>query len=318
MGDYLTGYNSGNSNAKVELDLKNYATKEELKNVTHVDTSNFALKTNFASLKILDIPKLITTPNGLAKLTKEVPEDFFKKTDFNSLKTKVDKNETDIDNSENIISKNETDNDNLENIINKNDTSVKTIVNNIKGKVDGIDLTKYVLKSTYDTKIGNLELKIPDIKGLLQVSSFNSKVIELKNKIKIAENKPNINNLATKSGLTAIENKIPDVNGFVKKTDYATEITSIKNDYATKVILDSKINDVNNQHISDEVNKVDDKVKKNITDILSFKSSLDQVKSTIDYLERELSYFTGKDYYFNSWLLSKPTFTSFTTGTNSL
>ena len=70
MGDYLTGYNPGNSNAKVELDLKNYATKEELKNVTHVDTSNFALKTNFASLKILDIPKLITTPNGLAKLTK--------------------------------------------------------------------------------------------------------------------------------------------------------------------------------------------------------------------------------------------------------
>ena len=51
MGDYLTDYNLRNSNGKVELDLKNYATKEELKNITHVDTSSFALKTNLASLK---------------------------------------------------------------------------------------------------------------------------------------------------------------------------------------------------------------------------------------------------------------------------
>ena len=154
MTDYITDYNPGNSNVKVELDLKNYATKEELKNITHVDTSNFALKTNLASLKTeidkLDIPKLITTPNDLVELTKEVQKDFTKKTDFNSLKTKANKNETN--------------NDNLESIINKNDTATKTIINNLKGKVDGIDLTKYVLKSNYDTKIGNLELKIPDVK----------------------------------------------------------------------------------------------------------------------------------------------------------
>ena len=80
MTDYLADYNPGNSNVKVELDLKNYAIKEELKNITHVDTSSFVLKTNLASLKTevdkLDIPKLITTPNDLAKLTKEVQEDF--------------------------------------------------------------------------------------------------------------------------------------------------------------------------------------------------------------------------------------------------
>ena len=74
-----------------------------------------------------------------------------------------------------------------------------------------------------------------------------------------------------------------------------------KNDYATKAILDSKINDLKDQHISDEVKKVNDKVKKNITDISNFKSPLDQEKSTIDNLEREISYFRGKDYYFNSW-----------------
>ena len=56
-----------------------------------------------------------------------------------------------------------------------------------KTKVNKIDLTKCVLKSNYDTKFGNLELKIPDVSELLQVSSFNSKVNELENKIKTAE-----------------------------------------------------------------------------------------------------------------------------------
>ena len=80
MSDYLTDYNPGNSNVKVELDLKNYATKVELKNITHVDTISSALKTNLASLKTevdkLDIPKLKTVPIDLADLSKEVHEDF--------------------------------------------------------------------------------------------------------------------------------------------------------------------------------------------------------------------------------------------------
>ena len=87
MGDYLTDYKSNSSNAKLELDLKNYTTKEDLKNITHVNTSSFALKTNSSSLKTevdkLDIPKLKTVPTDLSKLTKEVQEDFIKKTDFN-------------------------------------------------------------------------------------------------------------------------------------------------------------------------------------------------------------------------------------------
>ena len=94
MRDYLTDYSPGNSNVKVELDLKNYATKEELKNITHVDTSSFALKTNLASLKTevdkLDIPKLKTVPIVLADLTKEVQEDFTEKTDFNTTKNTTD------------------------------------------------------------------------------------------------------------------------------------------------------------------------------------------------------------------------------------
>ena len=112
-------------------------------------------------------------------------------------------------------------------------------INNLKTKVDDIDLTKYVLKTNYDNNIGNLELTIPDIGGLLQTSSFNSKVTELENKIKTAGSKPNITNLATKLSLTAIGNKIPDVNGFVKNTDYATEITIIKMIMSLMLLLKS-------------------------------------------------------------------------------
>ena len=76
MSDYLTDYKPRSSNVKLEFDLKNHATKEDLKNMTHVDTSSFALKTNLASLKTevdkLDIPKLTAVPIDLSKLTKEV------------------------------------------------------------------------------------------------------------------------------------------------------------------------------------------------------------------------------------------------------
>ena len=55
-------YRSSGSNIKVELDLSSYATKTDLKNVTHVDVSSFTSKTNLASLKTeldkLDLDKL--------------------------------------------------------------------------------------------------------------------------------------------------------------------------------------------------------------------------------------------------------------------
>ena len=223
MSDYLTDYES-RSRLKVELDLKNYATKEEFKNITHLDTSSFALKTNLSSLRTevdkLDIPRLTTVPTDLSKLTKEFQEDVTRKTDFNLLKTKVDKNETDND-----IWK-------LRSII---ITQQQKQV--LKTKADSIDVSKYLLKSDYDTKIGNLKLKISDVSGLLQTSSFNRKVNELETKIRSAESKPDITNLATKSTLTAVEHKIPDVKGFFKLSDYSSEVTSIKNDYVSNAAL---------------------------------------------------------------------------------
>ena len=57
----------GDINIKVEL--SNYATKADVKNISHIDTSSFALKSNLASLKNeidkLDIDKLIPVPWGL-------------------------------------------------------------------------------------------------------------------------------------------------------------------------------------------------------------------------------------------------------------
>ena len=66
---------------------------------------------------------------------------------------------------------------------------------------------------------------------------------------------PDINGLASKTELTAVENKILDVVGYVKKSDYATEIASIKNSYATNASLDSKINGLKAEHIADEIKK---------------------------------------------------------------
>ena len=77
--------------------------------------------------------------------------------------------------------------------------------------------------------------------------------------------------------------------------------------------MTSHLNDLKSQHIADEVKKVDDKVKKNITDILNATTSLEHNKSVIDDLEREVSFNRGF-YYYNqqSYFLFEPKSKSFT------
>ena len=77
----------------VKVDLCNYSTKTDLKNVSHVDVSSFALTSNLASLKTeidkLDIDKLVPVPVDLSKLSDVVKNHVVKKTEYKKLFTKV-------------------------------------------------------------------------------------------------------------------------------------------------------------------------------------------------------------------------------------
>ena len=213
---YYPSYKSSSNSIKVELDLSNYATKTDLNNVTHVDTSSFASKTNLAALKTevnkLDIDKLKTTPIDLAKLSNLVKNEVVKKTDYNAKVTSI---ETKIAG----LTKNTV--DNLADIT----------------KLKAIDTNSFVLKTklasdvtTLENKIDTVGKKIPDISGLatktsltsyLQTSTFNSKVTEVENKIKSAD-------IIAKRANTKANTIRSDLTGYAKKADVATDITAIK------------------------------------------------------------------------------------------
>ena len=94
---YYPTYKISSNNVKVELDLTNYATKNDLKDITHVDVSSFASNTNLAALKTevdkIDTDKLKTAPTDLAKLTNAIEDDVVKKTDYS---TKITSTEAQI------------------------------------------------------------------------------------------------------------------------------------------------------------------------------------------------------------------------------
>ena len=92
--------------------------QKHIKNISHVDSSRFALKTNLPSLKTevdkLDIDKLVPIPNDLSKLSKVVKNDVVKKTVYNKLVANVDN----IDTSDFVLkNKYNTDKTELENKI---------------------------------------------------------------------------------------------------------------------------------------------------------------------------------------------------------
>ena len=182
-------YKRFDGDISVKVDLSNYATKTDLKNVSHVDIRSFALKSNLASLKTevdnLDAEKLKTVPVDLAKLSNVVKNDVVKKTEYNKLVTKVD----------NIV----------------------------------VDTTNFVSRTIYEKdgsnfedKIDKIDKKIPDVTNLVKKADFNTKVTEIEGKI------PDVSSLVTKSALTVVGNKILDVRSLVKKTDFNTKVTEIE------------------------------------------------------------------------------------------
>ena len=239
----------------VKVDLSNYATKTDLKDISHIDISNFALKSNLANLKTevdkLDIDKLTPVPNDLAKLRNVVKNDVIN--EYNELVTKVD------------------------------NIDITNFVKKTKYEKDGSD---------FEDKISKIDKKVPDVSGLVKKTDFNTRVTKIEGKI------PSVTGLATNSELTAVENKIPDVSSLVTKTDYAAEITKIKNDYVTNAALDAKHNNlVQKTAFESELKKVDDKASANSSNVLSYEHKLKQREDTINDLERDASYFRGKNYF---------------------
>ena len=186
----------------VKVDLSNYATKTDLKNVSHVDVSSFALKSNLASLKTevdkIDAGKLKTVPVDLAKLSNVIKNDVIKKTVYDKLVAKVNG----IDNTKFFSrTKYEKGGSDFENKIDKIDKKIP-------------DVTNLVKKTDFNTKVTEIESKIPDVSSLATKSALT-----------VVENKiPDVSSLVKKTDfntkVTEIEGKIPDVSSLVKKNRF--------------------------------------------------------------------------------------------------
>ena len=226
--------------------------------------SSFASKTNLAALKTevdeIDVDKLKATPTDLAKLTNAVENDLVKKIVYN---TKVTSIEAQIAG----LTKNTV--DNLADIT----------------KLKAIDTNSFVLKpklafdvTSLEDKIDTADKKIPDISGLagktsltsyLQTATFNSKVTEVENKIKATD-------IIAKSANIKASTIRSDLTAYAKKADVAIDISAIKNDYVTNTSLTSQLNNLKSQHIATEVTGIDNKTKKNASDILAIKNELEK------------------------------------------
>ena len=257
----------------------------DLKNITHVDVSSFASKTNLAALKTevdkIDTDKLKTVPSDLAKLTNAIENDVVKKTDYS---TKITSIEAQIAG----LAKNTV--DNLADIT----------------KLKAIDTNSFVTRTKFsadtnalDDKIDGVEKKVPDISGLttktslndyLKTSTSNSKVTEAESKIKDAD-------IIAKGANTKANTIRSNLTAYAKKDEVATDITTIKNDFVTNASLSSQLNDLKCQHIATEVTGIDNKTKKNASDILALENKLTQKGDTINENERELSIFRGLFFY---------------------
>ena len=277
MSTYYPPYESSSNNIKVKLDLTNYATKTDLKNITHTDVSRFASKTNLSALKTevdkIYVDKLKAVPDDLAQLSNVVKNEVVKKTDFsadnyvkktkfsgdiNSLDDKIDKVEKIIPDVSSLETK----------------RNVTTLVKNLDNRINNLKIKEYAKKTT--------------LRNYMLTSDFNTKSTELENKDA---------DIIAKSAVTKANSIKSNLNDYGKKTDVANDITTIKNDYVGNASLTSRLNDLKSQHIANEVKTIDDKTKKNGSDILSFESRLKQKGDILDEVQRENALTSGRDYY---------------------
>ena len=153
-------YKRFNRDTNAKVDLSNYVTTTELKNISHVDVSSFALKSNLASLKTevdkINADKLKTVSVDLVKLSNVVKNNVVKMTEYNKLVTLVDNIDT-----TNFVKKTkyEKDGTDFEDKINKRDI-----------KIPGV--SSLVKKTDFNTKVTVIEGKILDVSSLVTKSAL--------------------------------------------------------------------------------------------------------------------------------------------------
>ena len=168
-------FRSFGGNINVKVDLSNYATKADIKNITHVDTLSSALKTNLANLKTevdkLDIDKLVAVPVDLSKLSAVVKNDVVKKDAYDKLVAKVNN----IDTGDLVLKTNyQTDKTELENKIPDVSDFVKIAkLTEFENKIP--DLSSLATKAAL-TAVDN---KIPDVSNLVKKTDYNTKITEI-------------------------------------------------------------------------------------------------------------------------------------------
>ena len=191
----------------VKVDLSNYATKADIKNISRVDTSNFALKTNVAGLKAefdkLDIDKLVPVPVNLSKLSDVVKSNFIKKDAYDELVAKVNN----IDTSGFVLK-----------------TKYDTYKSELENKIP--DTSGVVKKTDYDAKITEIKGKIPDVSNLVKKTDYNTEVKKIENKLNNHNHDkyvttPEFNTLAA----DAFNARLPRSN-LVTKADFDAKLSS--------------------------------------------------------------------------------------------
>ena len=262
-------------NINVRVDLSNYATKVDIKNITYVDTSGFALKIFLANLNT-EVDKLKPVPTDLSKLSNVVKNEVVRKNTYDKLVAKVNNIDT-----SGFLLKTKYDSDKLE----------------LENKIP--DTSDLVKKTNYNTKVTELENKIPDISNLATTIATTTALTIVENKIR------NISNLATKAELTTVENKIPDISNLATKTlvNRVENKVPDTNNLAKKTTLTSienKIPDASNLATKAALTTVENK----ITDIRGlvkksdYNTKITEVENNIKKLGAyNSSYYSGKKYF---------------------
>ena len=199
MGTYYPPYKNNSNNIKVKLDLANYATKEDVKNITHVDVSSYDSKSNLAALKTevdeIDVDKLKTVLDDLAKLTNVIKNETVKKTDFNAdnyvKKTKFSADTNALDDKIDKVDKKIPDVSNL-----ASKSSVTVLIRDLNDRIDKIKIKDYAKKTS--------------LSGYMSTNTFNTKSTELENKIKNAD-------IIAKSAVTKANAIKSDLTDYAKK-----------------------------------------------------------------------------------------------------